>query len=183
MSRRVREPRSKSFFRRSCSRLMMGLAALTAALAAPAAGGNAPAAGLPDYPSESTFLVDTPGSASSMAAGLFNPAAWGVQRGGGLFLAWDDVRGDLSRDDYTGVLSLGNLAFGVRQFHAEPTAGDPFQVRDYTLGAAVGNRTSSLGLAYAWGGGDLDRQARHERLVLGSVTRSRYASLGTRVDA
>jgi len=66
----------------------------------------------------------------------------------------------------------------VRQFQFEPTAGDPFRVRDYTLGTSVGTRSASLGLAYAWGGGDLDRHARHERLVLGSVTRSRFASLG-----
>jgi hypothetical protein len=113
-----------------------------------------------------------------VAAGLFNPAAWGIQRSGGLFLAWDDMRGDLSRDAYTGILSFHNLAFGARQFQFEPVAGDPFHVRDYTLGTSLGSRSSSLGLAYAWGGGDLDRQPRHERLVLGSVTRCRNAALG-----
>jgi protease-4 len=147
-------------------------------LATGAIAGAVPAAGLPDTPRETMFLVDTPGTSASVAAGLFNPAAWGIQRGGGFFFSWDDARGDLARDDYAGVVSVQHVAFGVRQFQFEPVAGDPFHVRDYTLGTAFGNRTSSLGLAYAWGDGDLDRMARHERLLLGSVTRCRYASLG-----
>src|SRR5262245_15487299 len=136
------------------------------------------AKGLPDYTTESQLLVDTPGTTGSVAGGLFNPASWGIQRQGGFFFAWNDEATDLSRDDFTGVLSLRNVAFGYRQFDHEPTPGDPFQVRDYVLGVSGGLRAHALGISYAWGDGDLGRAARHERFAIGSVTRTRHGSLG-----
>jgi protease-4 len=153
--------------------ILIALGIATASLA-----GRAGADGLPDYPREADLLVDTPGTTSSIAGGLWNPASWGMQRGGGLFLAWDDVRGDLSRDAFTGVASFHHLAFGMRQFQHEPAADDPFHVRDYQIGIDAGNRSMTWGLSYGWGGGDLERAPRHERMTLGSVTRCRFASLG-----
>jgi protease IV len=139
---------------------------------------RAAADGLPDYPRESDILVDTPGTTSSVAGGLFNPAAWSIQPAGGFLFAWNDAAGDLSDDDFTGVLSFQHLAFGVRHFQLEPTPGDELHVRDYTLGVGGGNRAAAWGVGYAWGGGDLDQAPRHERLVLGSVVRHRTASFG-----
>ncbi len=165
-------------FVRRALRGSLGLIA-AAGLAGTAQAGSSPSgSGLPDYPSEALFLVETPGSSASVAAGLFNPAAWGIRRAGGLYVGWDDVSGDLSHDDYLGVIATHNLGFGVRQFQHEPTPGDRFRTLDYTLGLSFGNRSGGLGLAYAWGGGDLDRAARHERLVLGSATRWRAGSMG-----
>jgi protease-4 len=152
------------------------LALLLAGAGAARAGGSE--GGLPDYFGDVDFLVDAPGASSSVAAGMFNPAAWGIQRTGGFFFAWDDAAGDLDRRDITGVLSLRHLGFGVRHFELEPTAGDPFQLRDYVFGVASGDRGHAWGLSYAWGGGDLHRRKRHERLMAGSVTRCRFASLG-----
>jgi protease-4 len=142
------------------------------------AAARAAADGLPDYPRESELLVDTPGTTSSVAGGLFNPASWSIQPGPGFFFAWNDVAGDRSDDDFTGVLSFQHLAFGVRHFQLESAAGDEFHVRDYTLGIGGGTRVATWGLAYAWGGGDLDQAPRHERLVLGNVVRHRTASFG-----
>ena len=154
------------------------LARLAPGLVVLALAGTVAADGLPDYIKESELLVDTPGTTGSVAGGLFNPASWVVQRRGGLFLAWNDGAGNLTRDDFTGVASVRGLSFGMRQFKLEPTAGDVFRVRDYVVGLGLGTRGSALGLSYAWGGGDLDRAARHERFGIGAVTRLRPASLG-----
>ena len=136
------------------------------------------AQGLPDYPTESQLLVETPGASSSIAAGLFNPAAWSIQRAGGVFFSWDDAVTDLDRGGWAGIVSLRGLSFGVQQFDFEPVPDDRYQVRDYTIGLGAGNQSHAWGLAYAWGGGDLQRQERHERLTVGDLYRCRYASMG-----
>lgn len=141
-------------------------------------GTQAEAGGLPDYPSESELLVDTPGTAQSLAAGLFNPAGWAMQRDGGIFFAWEGVKSSPLQDDYTGVLSLKYLGFGFRQFRFEPGPGESFRLRDYSLGLSMGNQAHTLGLSYGWGGGSLEQMERHERFTVGSVSRMKAASLG-----
>lgn len=136
------------------------------------------AQGLPDFPSESQVLVETPGTSNSIAAGLFNPAAWSMQRTGGVFFSWDDAVTDLNRGAWAGIVSLRNVSFGVHQFDFEPSARDRYHVRDYTIGVGGGSPAHAWGLAYAWAAGDLERQPRHERLILGDIYRCRYASLG-----
>jgi protease-4 len=159
-------------------RAMRVACAVVIAFGVASCGTPAAASGLGDYRREAELLVDTPGTTSSAAGGFFNPASWAVQPGGGLFLAWDDVaRGDGSQ--FAAALSLRHLGFGVRQWNATPPAGGDSQLRDYTLGIGGGTRAHAWGLAYGWGGGDLERQARHERLVLGSIYRARWGSLGS----
>jgi len=151
----------------------MRASALTCGVVAAAAAG-----GLGDYPTESDLLVDTPGTTASAAGGFFNPAAWALQPNGGLFFAWDDAAASDSRA-VAAALSLRHVGFGFRQWNEKSAPGGDFRVRDYVLGVGGGTRSSAWGLAYGWGGGDLDRQPRHERLVMGSVYRCRFASLGT----
>jgi len=152
---------------------------VAAAVAAAIAPAHAePASALPDYPSEVEFLVGTPGASGSIAAGFFNPGAWAIQRHGGMFFGWDDAAGGSDFDAYTGMLSLRHLGFGVRRFRGLDTGGRETHLNDYTLGIAHGNRASTWGVSYGWGGGDLDLNPRHERLTLGSVSRIRVASLG-----
>ncbi len=134
---------------------------------------------LPDYPHESNLLVDTPGTTSSIAGGLFNPAAWAAQTTGGLFFSWEDAATSLDRNTWTAIVSARRFSFGVRQFGFEPVAKDRFRVRDYTIGVGGGRRAHAWGLSYSWAAGDIDRMPRHERLALGDVYRWRWASLGT----
>ena len=133
---------------------------------------------LPDYLTEVDLLVDTPGTSSSVAAGLFNPAAWHVQRHGGVFLSWGEANGRLDNRDLSAALSLRALGFGMRSFHVEDVPGRRRQVNDYTLGIACGTRGNAWGVSYSWAGGDLETLPRHQRLTLGSVSRVRVASLG-----
>jgi protease-4 len=150
---------------------------LVTALVAHPAGATEPRP-FPDYPSEVDLLVDTPGTSSSIAAGLFNPAAWAMQRSGGLFLGWRDATGHGKLDDWTGVASLRGLAFGVRRFGFEGADGGRLHVDDYTLGISGGRRAGTMGLSYSWAKGDLPAAPRHERIAIGTVSRIRQASLG-----
>ncbi len=134
--------------------------------------------GLPDYFGESSWLLSPPGMAPGLAAGLFNPAAYGVAENNGLYLGWrgNDAlsvrRGDLdfstSSDDFAGVVSLRNLSFSVQHFDFDPDAfdaelgagavGDDPSVTDYSLSIG-GNRDGGIGLSYSWAGGDRDLMA------------------------
>ena len=146
---------------------------LAAGLPAPAASVSA----LTDYRSEVDFLVGVPGASRSIAAGFFNPGAWAIQRHGGVFFGWDDERGS-DLESYAGMVSLRYLGFGMRRFSSLSQSGAETHVNDYTLGFSGGNRTSTWGLSYGWGGGDLEASPRHERLTVGTVSRLRAASLG-----
>ncbi len=132
---------------------------------------------LPNYPSESSMIVDTPGTSGSAAAGLFNPAAWPLSRGERLFLAWEDLAGT-GEDNWAAVLSLMNIGLGVRHFSVGLGDSSRSNFTDYTIGLGSGTRSGSFGLSYSWATGDLDRAPRHERIALGSIIRWRYVSFG-----
>jgi protease IV len=163
------------------------IALLTIAAAGAREPGRDEPAQLPDYWSESRFLVDTPGASSSLGAGLFNPAAWPMRGRGGFLFAWDDPAEDLpgacacsprQTGEWLGVLSLRNLSFGMRSFLYERPDGEGIHWDEYTLGLGGGARGYAWGLGYAWSRADKDLAARHERLTLGSICRSRPLSFG-----
>ncbi len=131
---------------------------------------------IPDYPTESSLLVDTPGSSSSALAGIFNPAAWPLVGGERLFLGLDDLAGR-EGNDWAAVISLGNLGFGARRLNFG-TLDLESEVTDYTIGLGSGTRSGAFGISYSWATGDLDRTPRHERVALGYIGRSRQASFG-----
>jgi protease-4 len=130
-----------------------------------------------DYPSESSLLVETPGTSSSALAGIFNPASWPLIGGERLFLGIDDLAGR-DVDNWAAVLSLGNLGFGVR--HVNLGIHEPLtsSFTDYTIGLGSGTRSGAFGVSYSWATGDLDRTPRHERITAGYIGRSRQASFG-----
>src|SRR5437773_3384889 len=150
--------------------LSFPLALMTIAVclaAATPAGAQRPVSGLLDYPRESDLLVQVPGSANSVAAGLFNPASWALRRPG-MFASWDDTLATDMPKNFAGVLSLKNAAFGMRRFNFLEPDGGATHVTDYTLGLAGGSPAGGVGISYAWAGGRHDLHPRDERLTLGA---------------
>jgi len=144
----------------------------------------APAAGLPLYQEESRYLVEAPGTSSSLGAGFFNPAVWGVRRTGGLFFAWEDSAGSQDgpvwgRPEWTGVLGFGGFSWGMRGFMNENGQGCRDRWYEQTIGFGAGDRSSAFGLAYTWNHGEEGPMLRHRRLAVGTINRNRYVSFGT----
>jgi protease-4 len=118
-----------------------------------------------------------PGVASSAAAGLLNPAAWAVQRSGGLYLAWTEPEGDPNPDmdfaDLTGVANFGALGFGLRY-----RALDDASHYAYTLGLSGGDKSHATGLSYTWTRGAEASFGQHSLLTAGSIHRWERLSVG-----
>ncbi len=138
---------------------------------------------LPNYPAESDFLAHVPGSSSSLAAGFFNPAAWGTQQRGAL-IAWDDsLRGAGPRARST-VWKFPGLGFGTRRLELRPGDGTFTTLTDYTLALSGGTQAGGFGIGYSWASNQKDtlraRWPRHERLAVGAIVRpSRMVSIGS----
>ncbi len=135
---------------------------------------------LPDYPRESQFLLDTPGTTRSIAGGLFNPAVWAVQGHGGLFFAGDSLgAGGIPQRASTFVVSTGGLGFTRRAFVTGGSGVAEQTLTDYSLGLGFGGRAGALGFGYGWSEGHNIAALRHERFTLGTVMRpNRYVSVG-----
>jgi protease-4 len=137
--------------------------------------------GLPDLPRETQILVDTPGTANSALAGVFNPAAWAMQHSWGAYLSWDDLAHS-DRKAWAGAVSLRYLGFGWRQLRFPGPAGEigGSSLDEYTLGLSAGRRTATIGMSYAWvPGGPLPGGAQRDgRLTAGVVGRWRVVSVG-----
>jgi protease-4 len=73
---------------------------------------------------------------------------------------------------------MRRLALGMRSFLYERPDGETTHWDEYTLGLGGGARGYAWGLSYAWSRADEGLAARHERLTLGSIHRSRPFSLG-----
>lgn len=151
------------------------------------AGGNVSPPGLPVYyPGESGFyaesdlLVGTPGTSPTVAAGLFNPAAFGMLQSGGAHFSWRDMvalRDDPK--DWLGILSAQNLAFAMQRFQLPDGQGDWDHLDEYTLALSWGDGGIGTGLAYSWNQGGCGLMTRHERLTVGSIRRWDWLSVGT----
>ena len=150
--------------------IVLGVLSLSAPLAETA---HAQFSLLDFYREEIARLVEAPGTSRSVAAGRVNPASWPVHGRGGFYLAFEDFENDSSIDDITGVLSLGKLGLGVRHIHS-----DPYRRTDYTLGLGTGNKSATVGLAYAWSKGDHDELGNTERQLSGSLYRWSWGSFG-----
>jgi protease-4 len=122
-------------------------------------------------------LVGSPGASATAEAGLINPAAWSIQDRGGLYLAWEDLQEVEGIEDFRGVLSLRNLAFGMKRFSIDDASGKQDHY-DYTLGLGFGNRSSATGISYSWTRGGHSFMPPSERIVLGQILRWRPVSVG-----
>lgn len=156
--------------------------ALAFAQQASAAGAAGTAPILPDYWEESAFLTDVPGASSSLAAGLFNPAAWPVRPMGGLYFAWDelmdcDERGAPDRSDWIGIASLRALSFGVRSFRFDYGDDELKHQEEYTIGLGGGSDAGGFGASYSWSDGS-GGAPRAKRLGLGGIGRWEPLSFG-----
>jgi len=150
-------------------------------LAGPARADEAlPPPGLPDYWEESRFLVDVPGASNSIAAGLFNPAAWPVRPSGGIFLAGIDPAGpnDEDEEESIGIVSLRGLAFGIRTRPLDEALGRGGHWNEYTCGIGGGGRGGGFGLSYSWSRDGEGDPLRHDRLTAGFIRRWRPVSVG-----
>jgi protease-4 len=140
-----------------------------------------------DYWRESRFLVDAPGSSSSLAAGLFNPAAWPLRDQGGILFAWeswekgawegDEGDGSLAMSDmrdWMGIASLKALTFAMRRYSFEGEGLADEEATDYTLGLGGGSPGNAFGLSYTWSG----LNPEHDRLSVGGIQRVRWLSFG-----
>ncbi len=126
------------------------------------------------YRDEIARLVESPGSSSSVAAGLVNPAAWRIQDHGGLYLAIDDRARDGDLQDFRGVISLRNLGFGVRRL-----ARGNADWYDYTVGLGFGTKHSATALSYSWVKGADDVFGDSQRVTAGWIYRLPWLSVGT----
>ncbi len=117
-----------------------------------------------------------PGVSGSILSGLVNPATWPMQRDGGLYVGWEDIEGDpypgQDHNDFSSVLSGGNLGFGLRY----RSLGEASHYT-YTLGMAGGDRSHSSGLSYSWTRGAEASFGEKSQLNLGSVHHWRHFSL------
>ncbi len=155
---------------------LCALALLLTAGLPPDSRAQADGKGLPDYPSESGLLVDTPGVSAGVAAGMFNPAAWSLAGASRLYLGWEEQAG-VDPNDWALAASVHKLGFGARRLSLG-TAGNTSSFTDYTIGLGRGDKTGAFGISYSWASGDLDRTPRHERISLGHISRRRRVSLG-----
>jgi len=153
------------------------LASLWLALASPALAETADNPILVEQLELGERLGVLPGVANSAAAGLLNPAAWAMQRSGGLYLAWMDPEGtpypDQDYSDFTGVANFGALGFGLRY----RGLGDADHYA-YTLGLSGGDKSQATGLSYTWTRGAETSFGEQSLLTGGSIHRWEHVSIG-----
>jgi protease IV len=135
--------------------------------------------GLPEFQSEAAFLQDVPGVSSSIAAGMLNPAAWSIQKSGGMHFSWSDMV-ELEDDKKPWLLAYSsrNLGFAMRQ--SQFLIGDKWhEMKEYTLGAAWGDWGTATGISYTWNKSDDGAPVRNRRINVGNISRWRQFSLGS----
>ncbi len=153
------------------------LGSLWLALAGPAL------ADTPDHPLllEQVGLAERlgalPGVANSAAAGFLNPAAWSLQRSGGLYFSWTAPQGDpypgLDYSNFTGMANFGGLGFGLRY-----RSLDEASHYAYTLGLSGGDRSQATGFSYTWTRGAESSFGEQSLLTAGSIHRWQHVSFG-----
>ena len=118
-----------------------------------------------------------PGVANSAAAGFLNPAAWSLQRSGGLYFSWTEPQGDpypgLDFSDFTGMANFGRLGFGLRY-----RSLDEASHYAYTLGLSGGDRSQATGFSYTWTRGAESSFGEQSLLTAGSIHRWQHVSFG-----
>ncbi len=149
---------------------IIGIALATAILfAAAAALAERPVLPLLDYRSDSWFLPQSPGVTGGPAAGLFNPAAYGLGDKPGADFWWNDRSVRRGLDNY-------GFAFGRTLNFAMNTSTwgnttESWKTYDYQLGLAGGSRRATVGLGYRWTNGETAATPRENAMVLGLVSR------------
>ncbi len=139
-----------------------------------AAAGPAP---FMDYRTDSWFLPQSPSVVGGPGAGLFNPAAWGLNDRVGIDSWAVFNEGDHLGNQYG--TSLGRNLGLAMQTQEMKFGDESFRVFDYALGLSGGSRGGSFGLSYRWSTGDTETLARQATIAAGVIGRpSRFASYG-----
>ena len=147
-----------------------GVAVATAILfAAALALAERPVLPLLDYRSDSWFLPQSPGVTGGPAAGLFNPAAYGLGDKPGSDFWWNDrsIRPGLDNYGFAFGRSV-NFAMNTTTWG---TTAQSWKTYDYQLGLAGGSRRATVGLGYRWSNGETPATPRENAMVLGLVSR------------
>lgn len=154
-----------------------------------AAGAAAGDGALPDYPEESRALIESPSASGSLAAAFFNPAAPVAQGQAGFLISVcdpaDEVHGTGAGNKraWSALISHRFLTLGARRLWAGAPTGSGAEPRasridEYVIGAAGGNRSRAVGLAYAWNREPAGARARDRHLLAGGIARWRFLALG-----
>jgi protease-4 len=158
----------------------IGSAIVLLMCAAGAAPGNA-SDEIPSYYSHLDFNLTSPGTQVSAVGGFANPAVYRMLPDSEMWFYWSDDGAKLrSLPKWGWFFGSSHLGFGMihSRFASPPAAGSP-SVTDYQLSLAWGNRTTSMGAAFGWSGGDEELAGRSRVIRVGSLHRfGRNASLG-----
>jgi len=151
---------------------------LTLAIAVSPASAQIPTT--PPYYTVSDFLTTTPSVEGGAMGGMFNPAAFGLARHGGIGLTWTDLDETTLMDrNWSLVADAGGLGFTMQQW--KYWSGTEWQkFTDYQIGLGMGDRESRFGFAYGWSKGDLTTtRPRANLITAGYLGRpNRYLSYG-----
>lgn len=133
---------------------------------------------LVDYQNESDFLPSTPSVFGGAVGAFANPAAWATGDRAETAFWWNDrsFRNDaLDNWGFSHGRTLG-FAFNRQTIGHD---GQFYQLDDYQLGLALGDRRGHFGLAYRWSSSELSSVPREDALVIGFILRpNRWYSLG-----
>jgi protease-4 len=135
------------------------------------------ASSIPSYYQHLDFNLTSPTAFTHAAGGYVNPSIYPMMPGTEAEFYWSDFE-DFDVDRWGLFLGLENLGFGAVHTRAPYGTGDA-SVTDYRLGLGFGTHAASLGLGYAWAGGDEGVFDREELMQGGLTWRfGRYLSLG-----
>jgi protease-4 len=155
----------------------LALVLIGGVMAAPA-GAERNREAIVDYHEMFDFMPQSPSVTGGAVGAFANPAAWATAGESEFAFWWNDRTLRRDRLDNWGF-SLGkHLGFSLQnRTFAGP--GGSFDIYDYQLGLAVGDREGALGLAWRWSSGDEDVIRRESAIALGSFHRpNRFLSYG-----
>lgn len=131
--------------------------------------------GFNSFNTQNDFLLTSPGALRFGLNGYDNPALLTYLEGPDLIFNWSDERGRWNEFNRWGLFGgIKNLGFGL--VHARSSG---FEVTDYKVSLAFGDRSFSLGAGFGWSGGDAGYFNRADIVTLGMLLRpSKYLSMG-----
>jgi hypothetical protein len=145
---------------------LLALAVMAAATSAWAFGA------IPSYYEELNFNLTSPTGFSEAVSGYANPSMYPMMPGAELEVYWSSFKSDAfdGAGRWGTFIGLENLGFGFIHNKAQFAEGER-SVTDYRLGLGGGSGTFTMGLGYAWSGGDTDTFGREKFFQLGGTAR------------
>jgi protease-4 len=157
---------------------LLALAVMAAATSAWAFGA------IPSYYEELNFNLTSPTGFSEAVSGYANPSMYPMMPGAELEVYWSSFKSDAfdGAGRWGTFIGLENLGFGFIHNKAQFAEGER-SVTDYRLGLGGGSGTFTMGLGYAWSGGDTDTFGREKFFQLGGTARiGKHVSVGANLN-